>query len=101
VEVEVLAQGQGKTARAGQHVLVRYAGRLARGGKQFDAGTIKFLLGRGEVIQGWDVGVAGMAVREKRRLHVPAPMGYGARGAPPDIPKHAALLFDVELMKIL
>lgn len=78
---------------------MRYAGRLQKGGKQFDAGTIAFALGRGEVIAGWDVGVEGMLLGEKRRLTIPAAAGYGARGAPPDIPPNAGLVFDVELLR--
>ena len=60
---------------------------------------IAFRLGAGEVIKGWDVGCAGMAVGERRQLFIPAKLGYGKRGAPPDIPPNADLNFSVELLK--
>lgn len=56
--------------------------------------------GTGEVIKGWDRGVAGMRVGDKRRLTVPPQMAYGAQGAPPDIPRNATLKFDVELVNV-
>ena len=60
---------------------------------------IAFRLGAGEVIKGWDVGCAGMAVGERRQLFIPAKLGYGKRGAPPDIPANADLMFDCTLLK--
>ena len=83
--------GQGKQAVAGSKVLMYYTGRLAKGKKrQFDACTsgkpFAFTLGVGEVIAGWDIGVMGMRPGAKRKLTIPAPAGYGKRGAPPDIP---------------
>lgn len=80
-------------------VSVKYAGRLEKSGKQFDAGTIAFGLGRGEVISGWDVGIEGMRVGEKRKLTIPAEAGYGRRGSPPAIPGNSTLVFDVELLR--
>ena len=71
-------EGGGGQARRGMRVNVRYAGTLTNG-KQFDAGTIKFRLGGGEVIRGWDVGVDGMRVGGKRRLTIPPALAYGAR----------------------
>ena len=76
---------------------MRYRGTLTSG-KQFDAGKIKFRLGAGEVIKGWDLGVAGMRVGGKRKLKIPPPLAYGPRGAPPTIPGNATLLFDVEIL---
>lgn len=94
---EVLKSGKGPAAAAGRTVQVRYDGRLTSG-KRFDKGVIKFRLGLGEVIQGWDHGVKGMLRGESRRLLIPSKMGYGARGAPPDIPPNADLVFEVELL---
>jgi len=96
---EALKAGNGPVATPGKTVQVRYEGRLAKNGKRFDKGVIKFRLGRGEVIQGWDHGVNGMKCGEKRRLLIPASMGYGSRGAPPDIPRNADLVFEVELLQ--
>jgi len=99
-EVMKTAPQSAAKANRGRQVQVRYEGRLASNGRRFDKGMIKFRLGGGEVIKGWDVGVDGMRVGEKRRLLIPASLGYGARGAPPDIPPNAALTFDVELVKV-
>ena len=66
---------------------------------ELDKGKVAVRLGAGEVIEGWDVGCAGMEIGERRMLHIPARMGYGADGAPPDIPRNADLDFDVTLMK--
>ena len=96
VEVTEERAGGGATAVYGKNVTVKYAGTLTSG-KRFDAGTIGFRLGAGEVIPGWDQGVKGMKVGGKRRLKIPPQMGYGARGAPPTIPPNATLLFEVEL----
>eukprot|EP00050_Salpingoeca_kvevrii_P018415 m.74063 g.74063 ORF g.74063 m.74063 type:complete len:362 (-) comp8044_c0_seq2:177-1262(-) len=98
VVVEDFATGDGPVARKGR-VTVQYRGWLAKNKKEFDKGRIDFNLGRGEVIKGWDVGVAGMAVGGKRRISIPAKMGYGRQGAPPDIPANADLVFDVTLLK--
>lgn len=94
----IVREGNGPVATNGRRVNVRYVGCLASNGKQFDKGSIRFRLGGGEVIQGWDMGVAGMRVREARRLLIPAHLGYGRRGAPPAIPPNAALAFEVELL---
>jgi len=91
--------GAAKATR-GRTVQVRYDGRLASNGQRFDKGTIKFKLGAGEVIRGWDVGVDGMKVGEKRRLLIPSKLAYGSSGAPPDIPRNANLCFEVELLKV-
>jgi FK506-binding nuclear protein len=94
----ILKEGTGPVANPGKRVNVRYVGCLASNGRQFDKGQIKFRLGGGEVIKGWDMGVAGMRVREARRLLIPAHLGYGSRGAPPAIPPNATLAFEVELL---
>ncbi|CAD7968626.1 unnamed protein product [Amoebophrya sp. A25] len=100
LKVEIYKQGSGEQAKHGRKVKVNYDGRLASNGKRFDKGTIEFRLGTGEVIKGWDMGVKDMQVGEKRKLLIPAHLGYGARGAPPQIPKNANLIFDVELRGI-
>ncbi|HWE05114.1 MAG TPA: FKBP-type peptidyl-prolyl cis-trans isomerase [Rhizomicrobium sp.] len=102
-------QGTGAVAKAGQQVTVNYTGWLyehgARG-KKFDSsldhGTpFTFALGAGNVIPGWDRGVAGMKVGGKRTLIIPAELGYGAQGTPDGtIPPGATLIFDVELLKV-
>jgi FKBP-type peptidyl-prolyl cis-trans isomerase len=96
--------GSGAEAKAGQSVSVHYTGRLTDGStfdSSLDRGRpFSFQLGAGEVIQGWDQGVAGMKVGGRRRLTVPAELGYGARGYPPIIPPGATLVFDVELLSV-
>jgi FKBP-type peptidyl-prolyl cis-trans isomerase len=96
--------GDGETAEPGDRVTVHYTGTLRKGGKQFDSSVGKkpfaFTLGAGEVIQGWDQGVAGMKVGGKRKLLIPAYLGYGTRGAGDDIPPNADLVFEVELLKV-
>jgi FKBP-type peptidyl-prolyl cis-trans isomerase len=89
----------GKTAQNRKKITMKYVGTLAKNGREFDRGKIAFRLGAGEVIKGWDVGCAGMAVGERRQLFIPAKLGYGKRGAPPDIPPNADLNFSVELLK--
>src|SRR5262245_27980583 len=97
-------EGTGAAATAGDTVEVHYTGTLADG-KKFDSSRDRgrpfaFKLGAGQVIKGWDEGVAGMKVGGKRKLVIPAALGYGARGYPGAIPPNAELTFEVELMKI-
>jgi FKBP-type peptidyl-prolyl cis-trans isomerase len=99
-----LAAGQGKTAAAGKTVVVHYTGWLPNGEK-FDSSRDRdepfdFSLGAGQVIAGWDEGVAGMKVGGKRKLVIPPDLGYGTAGAPPDIPPGATLVFEVELLDV-
>ncbi len=101
---ETIKPGEGAEAKAGQRVTVHYVGTLTDG-KKFDSSRdrnegFRFTLGRGEVIQGWDRGVAGMRVGEVRKLTIPASLGYGARGFPPVIPPNATLVFEVELLSV-
>jgi FKBP-type peptidyl-prolyl cis-trans isomerase FkpA len=91
-------------AASGQMVTVHYTGRLTNG-SVFDSShsrnqPFSFGLGRGEVIRGWDEGVAGMRVGETRKLTIPPELGYGARGAGGVIPPNATLEFDVELLAV-
>jgi FKBP-type peptidyl-prolyl cis-trans isomerase len=101
---EVLHEGSGPEARAGDTVEVHYTGTLLDGSKfdsSLDRGRpFSFPLGAGMVIKGWDMGVVGMKVGEKVRLTIPASMGYGERGYPPVIPANATLIFEVELLGI-
>jgi FKBP-type peptidyl-prolyl cis-trans isomerase len=99
-----LKKGSGAVAKAGDSVQVHYTGWLTEG-KKFDSSVDRgspfaFKLGAGMVIKGWDEGVAGMKVGGKRQLHIPAELGYGARGAGDAIPPNADLIFDVELLGV-
>ena len=92
-------------ARKGDMLSVHYTGKLRETGKVFDSSVERgrpfdFKLGVGQVIRGWDEGVVGMCVGEKRRLGIPAAMAYGERGAGADIPPDSDLVFDVELVAI-
>jgi FKBP-type peptidyl-prolyl cis-trans isomerase FkpA len=103
--------GDGTEAVAGKQVTVHYSGWLYDAakpdtkGKPFDSSRTRnepfsFRLGGGQVIQGWDEGVAGMKVGGRRRLTIPPEKGYGARGAGGVIPPNATLVFDVELLDV-
>lgn len=96
--------GGGATAVPGKEVTVHYTGWLANG-KKFDSSRdhgkpFSFRLGGGEVIPGWDEGVAGMKTGGRRLIVVPPGLGYGAAGQPGAIPSRATLVFDVELLKV-
>jgi peptidylprolyl isomerase len=101
VDVKV---GSGAAPVKGKQVKVHYTGTLENG-KKFDSSVDRnepfvFVIGVGQVIPGWDEGVMGMKVGGKRKLTIPSQLGYGARGAGPDIPPNATLLFDVELIDV-
>ncbi len=96
--------GTGAEAVNGKKVKVHYTGTLTNGTKfdsSLDSGKpFSFTLGMGEVIRGWDIGVAGMKVGGKRKLTIPYHLAYGEAGSPPTIPPKATLLFDVELLGV-
>lgn len=99
-----LEPGTGDKAEAGMKVSVHYSGWLENGSK-FDSSLdrnepFSFVLGKGQVIRGWDEGVAGMLVGGKRRLSIPPQLGYGSRGAGGVIPPNATLIFEVELLAV-
>ncbi|HEX7488181.1 MAG TPA: FKBP-type peptidyl-prolyl cis-trans isomerase [Anaeromyxobacteraceae bacterium] len=102
-KIEDVVKGKGPEAARGKTVEVHYTGWLTDG-KQFDSSVggspFSFRLGAGEVIEGWDRGVLGMKVGGKRKLTLPPELGYGAAGAPPEIPPHATLVFEVELLAV-
>ncbi|KAK3093984.1 hypothetical protein FSP39_022524 [Pinctada imbricata] len=84
---------------------MHYTGKLESTGEEFDSSIprgepFSFVLGTGQVIKGWDQGLLGMCVGEKRKLVIPPELGYGERGAPPKIPGNAVLIFEVELIAI-
>jgi len=96
--------GNGDVAKEGSHVRVHYTGWLTTG-KKFDSSVdagkpFDFTIGNGEVIKGWEEGVAGMRVGGKRQLRIPPALGYGAEGYPPVIPPNATLIFDIKLLGV-
>jgi FKBP-type peptidyl-prolyl cis-trans isomerase FkpA len=111
LEVADVAAGGGNEARPGRRVAVHYTGWLfhpdkpGNHGRKFDSSRdrgepIEFTLGQGDVIPGWDQGIAGMKVGSKRRLVIPPNLAYGRSGNPPSIPANATLVFDVELTAV-
>jgi len=105
LEIEDLERGDGDEAAAGQIVEVHYVGVAWSNGEQFDASwdrgdTFKFALGKGQVIQGWDAGVAGMRVGGRRRITIPPMLGYGKRGAGGVIGPDETLIFVVDLVGV-
>ena len=104
LKIETLKPGDGPEAVSGKRVTVHYTGKLTDG-KVFDSSEQRntpfpFTLGVGQVIQGWDKGVAGMKVGERRRLTIPPALAYGDRGVGQVIPPNATLIFEVELLKV-
>jgi peptidylprolyl isomerase len=104
LQYEETLVGTGETPKTGQRISVHYRGTL-KDGTQFDnsydrGSPIQFMVGVGQVIPGFDEGLATMAVGGKRRLHIPANLGYGERGAGNAIPPNSDLIFEIELVSI-
>lgn len=103
LKIEDTLVGTGKEAKSGDTITAHYTGKLTDG-TQFDSsvGKTPFTtqIGVGNVIKGWDEGIVGMKVGGKRRLTIPASMGYGEQGSPPVIPPNATLIFDIELLEV-
>ena len=104
LQIEDMKPGTGAEATAGASVTVHYVGTLTDG-KKFDSSRDRgkgfdFKLGAGQVIKGWDQGVAGMKVGGLRKLTIPPELAYGERGFPPVIPPGSTLVFEVELLSV-
>ena len=104
LKIEKLITGQGRAPAQGESVTVHYTGWLTDG-KKFDSSVDRnepfvFVLGAGQVIAGWDQGVATMKVGDKVKLTIPPALAYGPRGYPGAIPPNATLVFEVELLAV-
>ena len=105
LETEDIVNGKGKAAKEGDNVSMQYVGVLYDGGTEFDASwntgePFEFELGGGQVIKGWDEGIAGMKEGGRRKLIIPPDLAYGPQGQPPTIPPEATLVFVVDLLEI-
>lgn len=104
LEVEEIEEGSGAEAKSGDKVTVQYVGVNYKDGKEFDSSwsrnePFSFTLGAGEVIPGWDQGVAGMKVGGRRELIIPPELAYGEAGAPPAIGPNETLVFVIDLLE--
>ena len=104
MKVEILQQGSGEGAKAGDYVTVNYVGTLEDGTKfdsSIDRGQpFSLTLGQGSVIQGWEMGLLGMKAGEKRKLTIPPELAYGSQGAGGVIPPNATIIFEIDLLTI-
>lgn len=104
MKIETLQEGVGTEAKTGDTVVVNYVGTLENGTK-FDSSidrneTFSFTLGENRVIQGWELGVLGMKVGEKRKLTIPPELGYGNQDVGGVIPANSTLIFEIDLLEI-
>nr|CCA15234.1 conserved hypothetical protein [Albugo laibachii Nc14] len=95
-----------RMTKSGDKVSMHYTGTLRTTGEEFDSSVARgtpfdFTLGTGQVIKGWDQGLLGMCIGEKRKLTIPSGLAYGSHGSPPKIPGGATLVFEVELLDIV
>lgn len=104
LETDDVVEGDGAEAKSGDNVTVQYVGVDFTTGKEFDSSwgkqPFKFQLGGGQVIPGWDQGVAGMKVGGRRELTIPPDLAYGAQGSPPSIGPNATLVFVIDLKAV-
>ena len=104
MNIEILREGTGKEAKAGDRATVNYVGSFEDGTK-FDSSVDRgqpftFILAEGSVIQGWELGVEGMKAGEKRRLTIPPELAYGEQGAGGVIPPNATLIFEIDMLAV-
>ncbi len=104
MKVEILKQGTGEGAKVGDNIVVNYVGTLTDGTK-FDSSIDRnqpfpYTLGQNMVIKGWELGLLGMKVGEKRKLTIPPELAYGEAGRPPVIPQNATLIFEIDMLSI-
>ena len=104
LNIDIIKEGSGSAIQSGQTAVVHYIGTFVDGTK-FDSSVdrgvpLSFTIDAGEVIKGWDQGVVGMKIGEKRKLQIPPELGYGASGAGGVIPPNAILMFEIDLLEI-
>jgi peptidylprolyl isomerase/FKBP-type peptidyl-prolyl cis-trans isomerase FkpA len=104
MQVDILKEGTGDGAKVGDNIVVNYVGTLTDGTK-FDSSIDRnkpfpYTLGQNQVIKGWELGLLGMKVGEKRRLTIPSELAYGPSGRPPVIPPNATLIFEIDMLSI-
>lgn len=108
MKVEILKEGTGEGAKSGDNISVNYTGMLLDG-KKFDSSVdssfghvepFPYTLGQNMVIKGWELGLLGMKVGEKRKLTIPSDLAYGDSGYPPKIPPKATLIFEIDMLSI-